>query len=69
MTHNLRITGVDEEYGTADDFVTTPPDQASALIKPGESGFVVVRIDKPGQYAFRCDIHPNIQLGTLIVRN
>jgi plastocyanin len=69
VTHNLRITGVDEEYGTADDFVAKPPDQASTLIKPGESGFTVVRIAEPGRYAFRCDIHPNVQIGTLIVRS
>ncbi len=67
VTHNLRIAGVDQEYGTADDFVAKPPDQASTLIKPGESGFTVVRIDEPGQYAFRCDIHPDVQIGTLTV--
>ena len=69
VTHNLRIVGVDQEYGTADDFLATLPDQASTLIKPGESGFTVVRIDEPGRYAFRCDIHPNVQIGTLIVRS
>jgi plastocyanin len=69
VTHNLRITGIDQEYGTADDFVAKPPDQASTLVKPGESGFTVVRIDEPGRYAFRCDIHPNVQIGTLIVRS
>jgi plastocyanin len=67
VTHNLRITGVDQEYGTADDFLAAPTDQASTLIKPGDSAFTVVRIDEPGQYAFRCDIHPNVQVGTLIV--
>ncbi len=69
VTHNLRITGVDQEYGTADDFIAAPADQASALIKPGDSAFTVVRIDEAGQYAFRCDIHPNVQIGTLIVRS
>ena len=67
VTHNLRVEGVDQEYGTADDFVAKPPDQASTLIKPGESGFTVVRIDEAGQYAFRCDIHPDVQFGTLTV--
>ena len=69
VTHNLRIAGVDQEYDTEDDFVAKPPDQASTLIKPGESGFTVVRINEPGQYSFRCDIHPNVQIGTLIVRS
>ncbi|MEE8369156.1 MAG: cupredoxin domain-containing protein, partial [Dehalococcoidia bacterium] len=67
VTHNLRVEGVDKEYGTDDDFVTRFPGQASALIGPGEEWFTVVRIDEPGQYAFRCDIHPNIQFGTLTV--
>ena len=67
VTHNLRIEGVDQEYDTDDDFVTHPADQASTLIKPGESGFTVVRIDQPGQYDFRCDVHASVQFGTLTV--
>ena len=62
VTHNLRIEGVDNEYDTEDDFVTEP-----LLIRPGEEGFTVVRIPQASEYAFRCDIHPNVQFGTLTV--
>jgi plastocyanin len=67
VTHNLRVEGVDKVYETEDDFVTRAPDQESSLIQPGEEGFLVVRIDQPGEYAFRCDIHRDVQFGTMIV--
>ncbi len=62
VSHNLRIWGVDEVYQTEDDFVSRP-----LIILPGEEGFTVTRIDESGQYAFRCDIHPSIQFGTMTV--
>lgn len=62
QSHNLRIKGVDQEYETADDFVSWP-----IIILPGKTGFTVVSIDQPGQYSFRCDIHRTVQFGTLTV--
>jgi uncharacterized cupredoxin-like copper-binding protein len=63
QSHNLRVKGADQEYETADDFVTWP-----VIILPGNTGFAVVRIEQPGQYAFRCDIHRTVQFGTLTVQ-
>jgi len=60
QSHNLRISGADNQYGTEDDRFTQ-------ITVPGEEGEVTVQIDQPGTYNFRCDIHPNVQLGTLTV--
>lgn len=62
VVHNLRIAGVDGEYITDDDWVTDP-----ASVEAGDEGRVVVKIDEPGTYPFKCDFHPT-QTGTLILR-
>ncbi len=62
QSHNLRIAGVDGQYNTDDDFVSGPQ-----IITPGQTGSLEVQIDEPGTYAFRCDIHPQVQVGTLTV--
>jgi len=62
QSHNLHIAGVDNVYDTEDDFVSDP-----VIITPGNTGTLIVRIDQPGTYNFRCDIHPQVQLGTLTV--
>jgi plastocyanin len=61
VTHNLWLAGSDNEYDTGDDFGPLP------LIKPGETGRLVVKIDEPGTYFFRCQIHPDVQTGTLVL--
>ena len=61
VTHNIWVAGPDNEYDTADDF--GPID----LIKPGETGRLLVKIEEPGTYSFRCQIHPEIQTGELIL--
>ena len=63
VAHNMRISGVDGEYDTADDWVTTP-----RTFRPGEEGTIVIKIDQAGTYPFRCDLHPSTQTGTLTVR-
>ncbi len=60
VIHNLRLAGLDDEYDTADDF-EMPPN----VIEPGETQRLVVKIDEPGTYSFRCDFHPLVQTGTL----
>lgn len=60
VAHNLRVSGVDREYDTSDDF-------ASAAVKPGEQRELLLKIDEPGSYPFRCDFHPQ-QTGTLVLR-
>ena len=62
VSHNMRVSGPDKEYDTADDF-EMPPN----VIKPGESETLVVKIDEPGTYPFRCDFHPLDQKGNLIL--
>jgi plastocyanin len=62
VTHNLRVAGADNEYETADDFEPQP-----YAIKPDETGRVLVKIDPPGEYLFRCDFHPLQQTGTLVL--
>ncbi len=59
VTHNIWLAGVDEEYGTNDDWGPI------GLIRPGETGRLLVGIDEPGRYSFQCEIHPNVQFGTL----
>lgn len=61
VTHNLWLAGPDNEYETDDDFGPQP------LILPGETGRLVVKMDEPGTYLFRCQIHPGVQTGTLIL--
>jgi len=62
VSHNMRVSGLDKEYDTPDDF-EMPPN----VIKPGESETLVVKIDEPGTYPFRCDFHPLDQTGNLIL--
>ncbi|MDP2674529.1 MAG: hypothetical protein Q8Q00_06455 [Dehalococcoidia bacterium] len=60
QSHNMVVAGPDNEYDTADDFNPAP-----FAIKAGETGRVVVKIDDPGSYLFRCAFHPTIEFGTL----
>ena len=63
VAHNLRLAGVDDEYDTRDDWLTDP-----ATLFSGDTGTVVVKLDDPGVYAFRCDFHATMQVGTFTVR-
>jgi plastocyanin len=58
--HNLRITGIDNEYGTDDDLVSDDVD-------PGKTGSLAFRIDQPGVYDFRSDSQLISMVGTLTV--
>jgi plastocyanin len=62
VAHNLRVAGIDGEYDTRDDWITDP-----ATVFAGEEGRVVVKLDEPGIYPFKCDFHPQ-QTGTLTLR-
>jgi hypothetical protein len=59
VVHNLRLSGVDRQYETPDDFT-------SLAVQPGKKQSLLVSIDPPGSYPFRCDFHPQ-QVGTLIL--
>ncbi len=67
--HNLVIAGLDDTYDTADDWVTRDPNNTNnpAVIEPGDTGTVQVKIDVPGTYKFHCVLHPVQQTGTLIL--
>ncbi|OGO48463.1 MAG: hypothetical protein A2W34_05815 [Chloroflexi bacterium RBG_16_64_32] len=62
QSHNMVVAGPDNEYETEDDFGPQP-----FAIKAGETGRVVVKIDDPGTYQFRCAFHPNIEFGTVVL--
>ena len=62
VSHNLRVSGPDGEYSTGDDFESQP-----FAIKPGETVRTAVKIESPGTYPFRCDFHPALQVGTLVL--
>lgn len=59
VTHNIWLAGADNEYDTSDDFGPI------ALISPGDTDRLVGKIDEPGTYDFKCQIHPDVQFGTL----
>ena len=60
--HNLRIAGVDGQYGTEDDAVTNPE-----TISGGEQGEVIFAPQVPGAYTFRCDFYPGSMGGRITV--
>ena len=63
ISHNMVVAGPDNEYGTGDEFEPDP-----FAIKAGETGQVVVKMDEPGTYKFRCAFHPLIEFGTLVLQ-
>ena len=60
VAHNLSVSGIDQEFGTPDDFFMDSLDA-------GEEGTLRVKIDQSGTYPFRCDLHPLQQVGSLIL--
>ena len=63
QTHNLRIAGLDGQYGTEDDAVTVPD-----AIAGGESGELRFAPAVAGEYTFRCDFHPGTMGGQIIAQ-
>lgn len=61
VAHDLHIAGADNQYDTNDDW------QLSAL-QPGEQAKLLVKIPQAGAYKFRCDLHPDQQVGTLVLQ-
>lgn len=65
VVHNLHVAGANNQYddpdvpGT-DDWITTPQS-----VEAGAEGSLLLKIDKAGAYAFKCDFHPDQQKGTL----
>jgi plastocyanin len=61
--HNLRLAGVDGQYDTDDDAITSP-----SPISPGESGELTFVPQVAGNYTFRCDYHPDSMGGQIEVQ-
>jgi plastocyanin len=62
LIHNLRFAGPDNRYNTDDDAAH------EEYILAGETGTVVWEVPgDPGEYDFRCDIHPDEMVGTATV--
>jgi len=66
ISHTVRVAGVDGEYETPDDFVSTSADE-SDIIKPNDEGYLVVRLDDEGDYEFQDPTSPAAK-GTIVVR-
>ena len=60
ISHNMVVAGLDDEYDTGDDFEPQP-----FAVQPGETGRLVVKLDPPDAYRFRCTFHPTFEFGTL----
>ena len=61
LSRIVRVSGPDGEYGTSDDFVSEPE-----VIEPGQEGFVIVRFDEEGEFAFQDPSDPSAA-GTIVV--
>ncbi len=59
--HNFRIAGPDGEWNTDDDSVN------DGFITGGDTGVVEFTPTLAGTYTFRCDIHPDVQGGVIVV--
>ncbi len=62
VPHSLRIAGQDGKFDTDDDAVTNP-----AQIDSGSSGELTFAPQTDGAYTFRCDFHPTLMGGQIIV--
>ena len=62
VLHNLRIAGLDGEYGTEDDAVTDP-----ASLAGGDAGELTFAPPVVGEYAFRCEFRPATMGGIIVV--
>jgi uncharacterized cupredoxin-like copper-binding protein len=70
-SHNIHVVGADKEYDTLDDCLTCGRNRLVSFpqaVAPGKTGHVIVKLDQPGKYAFRCDFHPQYQFGTLVLQ-
>jgi plastocyanin len=67
VAHNVRVSGPNKTFEPdeprSDDFVSDPQ-----TIQPGEEGRVLLKLDTPGNYPFRCDFHPQQQISTLTIQ-
>jgi len=71
-TTTVRFENRDTVAHTLTVYVAASPDGPIAAdtgeVAPGETGEAVVLFSAPGEYAFRCEIHPDQMRGTIVVR-
>ena len=72
ISHGFRIRGADATYETSDDFVVTPDGQdataSSGILQPGVQGFVIIKLETPGEIEFRDDTLQD-KIGVIVVGN
>ncbi|MDP2674702.1 MAG: cupredoxin domain-containing protein [Dehalococcoidia bacterium] len=61
-SHNMRVSGSDGNYNTADDGVSVPN-----IVPGGATATLQFTFDKAGAFKYQCDIHPNDMKGEIIV--
>ncbi len=67
--HNMHIAGVDDTYDAVfcevgGDEACSDPDRMAG----GDSGTIAFRFDQPGTFNFRCDFHPVLMTGQIVVK-
>ena len=61
-SHNMRFSGEDGNYNTADDDVSVPN-----LVPSGATATLEFTFDKAGTFPYHCDFHPNDMKGEIVV--
>ena len=61
-SHNMRSSGEDGNYNTADDDVSVP-----SLVPSGATATLEFTFDKAGTFPYQCDIHPLDMKGEIVV--
>ena len=67
--HNMHVDGTDETYGST--FCETGGEEPCSdpeVMPPGAEGKVTFQLDEPGTYFFRCDFHPVVMTGQIVVK-
>lgn len=63
--HNMRFSGEDGTYNTADDAVSDPE-----FVSPGDTAVLVFTApSEGGTYIYQCDLHPTDMLGEIEVED
>ncbi len=66
--HNVHIASVDDTYDV--DFCEVGGDESCsdpALMMAGDEGTITFTFDEPGTWNFRCDFHPVLMTGQIVV--
>jgi plastocyanin/mono/diheme cytochrome c family protein len=66
--HNMHIAGVDDTYDV--DFCEVGADESCSdpdRMTGGDTGTIAFRFDEAGTFNFRCDFHPAVMTGQIVV--